>query len=620
MLLIDIGMNRIANSYFHNEGQYQSLANKLLKKIPKSGSVDNPDKNENFENFRVAFNCYYDLHDMHLLNRGKEFWKTFNIKTTTYKLNYPPFFQAVVYCLAEAMLDRFIISAAVEQGYEIDSKIAAFKIINRKKSTINSLSDRLVGLWVNRDLPDLPIVFSGVNADGYGVYREGHVTAKYKIIKEDKNENIVTINIDFGNKITRNETLHIPANGLVFASQGNVDDLDNKSVLLVYNYIEEPCYYCDVKDQKDILSSDYDIEFFYKKDDVNIVMAVCGISSLYSRFNEIQKKYINGLFDNIDDINKFISFRKSGALDYLFSKIIHDQEFMKYENLKIMLDFFDSNYEKNINPLNTHNIYSSIINICHYKREYEGFMDRCMKYCYDNIQFSKKNIKKSDRKYLNHEAYHRLSILYNKQGDHKKVIEICFNALNEGWHGDWEERIARNKKTCSNMIKAQMTQFRKVRDYKKIIELCSDALKEGLPGDWEEQIAHNKETWSSKIKDQLIQLGKQGDHEKAIELCSDALEQGLSGDWEERIVALSNKIKAQSTQVEKLENQGLQDVSEEQISIEKNNSSEYIKKKAIQLEKDKMYNELVDLCKSALENGLEGDWEYIIWKVSGITE
>ena len=165
-----------------------------------------------------------------------------------------------------------------------------------------------------------------------------------------------------------------------------------------------------------------------------------------------------------------------------------------------------------------------------------------------------------------------------------------------------------------------MTQFRKVRDYKKIIELCSDALKEGLPGDWEEQIAHNKETWSSKIKDQLIQLGKQGDHEKAIELCSDALEQGLSGDWEERIVALSNKIKAQSTQVEKLENQGLQDVSEEQISIEKNNSSEYIKKKAIQLEKDKMYNELVDLCKSALENGLEGDWEYIIWKVSGIIE
>lgn len=633
MFLIDIRMDRIANSYIQNEGQYQSLANKLLKKIPKMGSVENPDKNKNLENFRVAFNCYHDLHYMHLLNRGREFWEIFNIKATTYKLSCPPFFQAAIYCLAEAMLDRFIISAALEQGYEIDSRTAAFKIINRKKATINSLSDRLVGLWVNRDFPDLPIVFSRVNSDGYGIYREGHVTAKYKIIKEDKNKNIVTINIDFGVEITRNETLHIPANGIVFASQGNVDDLDNKSVVLVYNYVEEPCFYCDVKYPKDELSSYYDIEFFYRKDDVDIVIAICGLSSLCARFNDIQKKYINGLFYNIIDINKFISFSKSWALDYLFSKIIHDQEFMKYENIKMMLDFFDNNYEKNINPLNTHKIYSSIINICHYKREYEGFLDRCIKYCYDNIEFSKKHIKKSDRKYLNHEAYHRLSILYNKQGDHKKVIEICFNALNEGWNGDWEERIARNKKTCSNMIKAQMTQFQKVRDYKKIIELCSDALKEGLPGDWEEQIAHNKETWSSKIKDQLIKLGKQGDHEKAIELCSDALEQGLSGDWEERIVALSNRIKAQSEQIEKIKNcekvielcpdalsQELQDDCEEQIFRKKKHSPDDIRIQAIKLEKDKKYKELVDLCRYALENGLEGDWEYIIWKMTGNIE
>lgn len=633
MFLIDIRGNRIANSYRYNEGQYQSLANKLLKKIPKIGSVENPDRNKNLENFRVAFNCYLDLHYNRLFNRGKEFWETFNIKAATYKLNYPPFFQAIIYCLAEAMLDRFIISAALEQGYEIDSEIAAFKKINRKKATINSLSDRLVGLWVNRDLPDLPIVFSGVNADGYGVYREGHVTAKYKIIKEDKNKNIVTINIDFGKNITRNETLHIPENGIVFASQGNDDDSDNKPIVLVYNYVEDPRFYCDVKDTQDKLSCDYDINFFYRKDDVDILMAVCGLSSLYAGFNEIQKKYINGLFVDIIDINEFMCLGKSGILDYIFSRIINDHEFMKYENLKVLLNYFDNNYEKNINPLNTHKIYSSIINICHYKREYEGFLERCMKYCYDNIEFSKKHIKKSDRKYLSHEAYHRLSILYNKQGDHKKVIAICSDALKEGWHGDWDERIARNKKTLSNIIKAQMTQFRKRRDYEKIIELCSDALREGLPGDWEEEIAHNKEAWSNKIKGQLIQLEKQGDHEKAIELCVDARKVGLQGDRGERIVALSNKIKAQSEQIGKIKNcekviklcpdalnQELQEDWDEQVFREKKHSPDDIKNQAIKLEKDRKYKELVDLCRSALENGLEGDWEYIIWKVTGNIE
>ena len=41
---------------------------------------------------------------------------------------------------------------------------------------------------------------------------------------------------------------------------------------------------------------------------------------------------------------------------------------------------------------------------------------------------------------------------------------------------------------------------------------------------------------------------------------------------------------------------------------------------AAQLEKEKKYKEAADIYRSALEMGLEGDWEYKIWKMTGNIE
>ncbi len=488
MLLISFNQNRIANSYYHGQGQYQSLSDKLFKKIRKYGSVENSNENKNLEQFRIAWKCYYDLHNMHLLNMGREFWETYNIKATPYKSKSPPFFREILYYLAEAMLDRFLISAALEQGLEVDDEVAAFKMMERNKTTITSIADRLVGVWVNRDLPDLPIVFSRINDDGYGFYREGYVTGKYKILQEDKNNNIVNINVDFCNGNTRNDELHIPKNGLVFASNGNNLDSGGESITLVYSYIGDCCDFPDGKNLKNELPNSYDLDFFYKKNNVDIVMALCGLSALYAKFNETQKKYINGLSNDFMGREEFILLGKSGSMNYLLSKVIHEKEFLKQENLKTILEFFDKSYEKNLKPIDTHKTYSSIINICHYKREYEGFLDICIKYCYEHILFSRKNVKKSNRKYLGHEAYKRLSILYNKQGEYGKVIQLCSDALKEGWMGDWEERIDRNSKLLCTKINGQAAQLEKEKKYKEAADIYRSALEMGLEGDWEYKI------------------------------------------------------------------------------------------------------------------------------------
>lgn len=632
MFYVDTNDNILVNSYYNHQGNYSSLLIKVYEKLPKNCIYDDIDDKKDFKHLHRAIKCYCDLHNKNFLQWGSDYFEIFRIKSILYRLNSPLYFGVVFYYLTEAMLDRFIISAAIEQGCEIDDETARFKIIDRKKSTISSPAERLVGLWVNRNLPDLPIRFSAVSADGYGDYCEGPVEAKYKILNEDINKSIVEIQIDFGNKNTRNDTLHIPENGLVFVSYKNCDSTISKDVVLVYNYVEDLSKSINLKEKKERLSNNYDISFFYRKNDFDIAMAICGFSILYSRCNDIQK-YIQKLLCHSVALNEFVCLGKVRSLDYLFSKIIDYADFFKYDNLKVMLDFFDNEFDKNINPLITHNIYNSIINFCHYKRESDGFFDLCVRYCYESIEFSREKILETYSKRRKHEGYLRLSILYNKKGDHKKVIEICTDALKEGWDGDWEDRIARNKIIWSNAIKAQMTQFRKQRNYKKIIELCSDALKKDLPGDWEEIIAHNKEILSSKIKDRLIQLEKQGDHENAIKLCSEALDNGLLGDWEKRIWNLSNKIKAHSSPIKNIEgcektieqctavlDDNLKDSSEELINIVKNSLPRDIKNLAIKLEKNKKYKELVELCKSALENGLEGDWEYIIWKVTGTIE
>jgi hypothetical protein len=62
-----------SNTYWSHKGRHEALITELNKLVPSSGGVENTDDNPALEKFRVASNCYYDLYNNGLGNRGKEF-------------------------------------------------------------------------------------------------------------------------------------------------------------------------------------------------------------------------------------------------------------------------------------------------------------------------------------------------------------------------------------------------------------------------------------------------------------------------------------------------------------------------------------------------------------------
>ncbi len=45
-----------------------------------------------------------------------------------------------------------------------------------------------------------------------------------------------------------------------------------------------------------------------------------------------------------------------------------------------------------------------------------------------------------------HIGYKQLAIIKDKQKNYDEVISICLKAKEEGWNGDWDNRIAKAKK------------------------------------------------------------------------------------------------------------------------------------------------------------------------------
>ena len=51
------------DSYWHGNGNHQTLTDDLQPLIPSTGRVKNPRKNKHLEHFRVVCNAYYDLYN-----------------------------------------------------------------------------------------------------------------------------------------------------------------------------------------------------------------------------------------------------------------------------------------------------------------------------------------------------------------------------------------------------------------------------------------------------------------------------------------------------------------------------------------------------------------------------
>jgi hypothetical protein len=65
------------HTYWNNKGKYPEIQEALSKLVPPLGKVKDAANNPALEKFRIASNCYYDLYNNGLCNRGEEFEEVF---------------------------------------------------------------------------------------------------------------------------------------------------------------------------------------------------------------------------------------------------------------------------------------------------------------------------------------------------------------------------------------------------------------------------------------------------------------------------------------------------------------------------------------------------------------
>lgn len=68
-----------SQTYWNHKGKHEEIQAALQKLVPDSGEVPNADLHPALETFRIASNCYYDLYNNGLCNRGQEFAEVFDI-------------------------------------------------------------------------------------------------------------------------------------------------------------------------------------------------------------------------------------------------------------------------------------------------------------------------------------------------------------------------------------------------------------------------------------------------------------------------------------------------------------------------------------------------------------
>ncbi|MFC4077926.1 hypothetical protein [Salinithrix halophila] len=89
----------------------------------------------------------------------------------------------------------------------------------------------------------------------------------------------------------------------------------------------------------------------------------------------------------------------------------------------------------------------------YYKRRSEDpqALDMAIRYCEKQIRYAPMAIHANRmnpqaKELPQHYGYKQLAIIYDKKGDLDRAIELCKQARDEGWKGDWTTRIERYEK------------------------------------------------------------------------------------------------------------------------------------------------------------------------------
>lgn len=94
----------------------------------------------------------------------------------------------------------------------------------------------------------------------------------------------------------------------------------------------------------------------------------------------------------------------------------------------------------------------SIVEIYYPDRDSEpNALDKAIKACEEQIGIAPQVAEEFLKEYPSqalpaHTGYNQLIIILKKQGNYEKAIELCNQAREQGWNGDWENKIEDIKK------------------------------------------------------------------------------------------------------------------------------------------------------------------------------
>ena len=98
--------------------------------------------------------------------------------------------------------------------------------------------------------------------------------------------------------------------------------------------------------------------------------------------------------------------------------------------------------------LDRHFLYSNSISLYYRSREHPDYYAKAIEACKSQISLSTEVSKIFHRLYQNqplpsHAGYKQLAIVLEKGKRYQKAVDLCTEAQNEGWAGDWQKRINR---------------------------------------------------------------------------------------------------------------------------------------------------------------------------------
>jgi chaperonin GroEL (HSP60 family) len=117
----------------------------------------------------------------------------------------------------------------------------------------------------------------------------------------------------------------------------------------------------------------------------------------------------------------------------------------------IILEKAEELIHQSVNPLDIHFFYNSEIEIFYRDRDKPGGLEKAVYACRQQIDYASKAAKAFKKEYKDeflqsHRGYTQLAIILEKQKNYSEVIEVCTQAMEQGWLGDWKNRIERCRK------------------------------------------------------------------------------------------------------------------------------------------------------------------------------